>query len=71
MLLNDDDIPTLIDAWRHAFGETLSPERAAAEAARLLRFYLLLVEGSSNTPETNGPSPTKTHELLSILPKIE
>ena len=44
MKLTEDDISAFIEAWQCAFDETLSRDRAEAEANRLMHFYITLVD---------------------------
>lgn len=45
MNLSDQQIQDFIEAWRKDFGETLSPEAAEKEAARLIDFFMQMEEG--------------------------
>jgi hypothetical protein len=44
MQFKDEDIEEFIRVWKEEFGETISPDRARAEAQRLVDFFMALAE---------------------------
>lgn len=59
MTLSDQQIRDFIRRWQQDFGETLSPERARAEAVRLLDFFAALAQALRRQRSQARDAPPK------------
>ncbi len=71
MQLTDDDIQEFTALWKKEFGEEISEEEARHQASQLIQLYSLLVRPLTGVEENLESSEGHSHELFSLLPKID